>query len=149
MVVGSQARILYADRQGRIDIALAFNRAIGATARISVRTPSLPSRELVQLAHEARSLARRLSHKPVLAAGQHLTMLETADHIIDLGPEGGDGGGRVVVAGPPEAVAAEPLSHTGVALAGILSGGGRRSSPRSRKAPTKASARKEATWKSA
>jgi excinuclease ABC subunit A len=104
--------------------------------------------------HDVRRLLEVLAKlvdrgNTVVVIEHNLDVIKTADHIIDLGPEGGDGGGRVVVAGPPEAVAAEPLSHTGVALAGILSGGGRRSSPRSRKAPTKASARKEATWKSA
>ena len=40
-------------------------------------------------------------------------VIKCADHIIDLGPEGGDGGGRVVVTGTPEDVAAAPNSHTG------------------------------------
>jgi excinuclease ABC subunit A len=40
--------------------------------------------------------------------------------VIDLGPEGGDGGGRIVVAGTPEAVAADPASHTGHYLKQVL-----------------------------
>ena len=46
----------------------------------------------------------------------HLDVIAAADWIIDLGPEGGDGGGEVVCEGPPAAVAAEPRSHTGRAL---------------------------------
>jgi excinuclease ABC subunit A len=40
--------------------------------------------------------------------------------VIDLGPEGGDGGGEIVAAGPPEAVAKEKRSHTGRFLAEVL-----------------------------
>ena len=40
-------------------------------------------------------------------------MIKCADWIVDLGPEGGAGGGTVVATGPPEEVAANPHSHTG------------------------------------
>jgi excinuclease ABC subunit A len=43
----------------------------------------------------------------------HMDVIKTADHVIDLGPEGGHAGGRVVVTGPPEKVAACKASHTG------------------------------------
>jgi excinuclease ABC subunit A len=43
----------------------------------------------------------------------NLEVIKTADWVIDLGPEGGDGGGRVVAAGTPEEIAANPASHTG------------------------------------
>ncbi len=46
---------------------------------------------------------------------------KTADWLIDMGPEGGDGGGTVVAQGTPEQVAAEPTSHTGRYLARLLS----------------------------
>lgn len=49
----------------------------------------------------------------VIVIEHNLDVIKTADHIIDLGPEGGGGGGTVVVAGTPEAVAAHPTSHTG------------------------------------
>jgi excinuclease ABC subunit A len=50
----------------------------------------------------------------------NLEVVKTADWIVDLGPEGGDGGGRVVACGTPEAVAAQPQSHTGRFLAPLL-----------------------------
>ncbi|HEV3365803.1 MAG TPA: excinuclease ABC subunit UvrA, partial [Acidimicrobiia bacterium] len=56
----------------------------------------------------------------VLVIEHNLDVIKTADWIVDLGPEGGDGGGRVVAEGPPEAVAKVPESHTGRFLADVL-----------------------------
>jgi excinuclease ABC subunit A len=50
----------------------------------------------------------------------NLDVIKTADWVIDLGPEGGAGGGRIVVEGPPEVVARCPESHTGRFLARML-----------------------------
>ncbi len=50
----------------------------------------------------------------------HLDVIKSADWVIDLGPEGGDGGGRLVACGTPEQVAAHPASHTGRFLAPVL-----------------------------
>jgi excinuclease ABC subunit A len=56
----------------------------------------------------------------VLVIEHNLDVVKSADWIIDLGPEGGDGGGRVIVEGPPEQVAKTPESHTGRFLAPML-----------------------------
>ncbi len=53
----------------------------------------------------------------VVVIEHNLDVIKTADHIIDLGPEGGDKGGRIVAAGTPEEVAATPESFTGRYLA--------------------------------
>jgi excinuclease ABC subunit A len=58
----------------------------------------------------------------VLVIEHNLDVIKTADHVIDLGPEGGDGGGYVVAEGPPETVAACEESHTGEALKHALAG---------------------------
>jgi excinuclease ABC subunit A len=62
----------------------------------------------------------------VVVIEHNLDVIKTADFLIDLGPEGGVGGGQVVVAGTPEEVAACPESHTGRYLAKVLGGKGRR-----------------------
>src|SRR5439155_10169302 len=50
----------------------------------------------------------------------NLDVIKTADWVIDLGPEGGAGGGRIVAEGPPEAIAQSAESHTGAFLHRIL-----------------------------
>ena len=56
----------------------------------------------------------------VLVIEHNLDVIKTADHIIDLGPEGGDGGGTIVVTGTPEEVAACDASYTGQYLKKLL-----------------------------
>ncbi len=58
----------------------------------------------------------------VVVIEHNLHVVKTADWVIDLGPEGGDAGGRVVVVGPPEEVAREPASYTGRYLEPLLTG---------------------------
>ncbi|MCX6621628.1 MAG: excinuclease ABC subunit UvrA, partial [Acidobacteria bacterium] len=65
---------------------------------------------------------QRLIHNggSILIIEHNLEVIRTADWIIDLGPEGGDGGGRIVVEGTPEQVADCPSSYTGRFLAELL-----------------------------
>ncbi|MFP3980876.1 MAG: excinuclease ABC subunit UvrA [Desulfobacterales bacterium] len=56
----------------------------------------------------------------VVVIEHNLDVIKYADHVIDLGPEGGDAGGHVVATGTPEAVAASPQSHTGAFLRDVL-----------------------------
>jgi excinuclease ABC subunit A len=56
----------------------------------------------------------------VIVIEHNLDVIRTADWIVDLGPEGGSGGGEVLVTGTPEQVAAAPASHTGKFLAEVL-----------------------------
>ncbi|TRM13128.1 excinuclease ABC subunit UvrA [Lentibacillus cibarius] len=56
----------------------------------------------------------------VLIIEHNLDVIKTADHIIDLGPEGGDGGGEIIATGTPEEVAANEASYTGTFLKPIL-----------------------------
>jgi excinuclease ABC subunit A len=56
----------------------------------------------------------------VVIIEHNMDVVKTADWVIDLGPEGGDGGGRIVAAGTPEMIAREKASHTGSYLAQVL-----------------------------
>ena len=59
----------------------------------------------------------------VLVIEHHLDVIKSADWIIDLGPEGGDDGGRITAIGTPEEVAQIPGSVTGEFLSKVLSAG--------------------------
>ena len=68
-----------------------------------------------------RVLHRLRDHGNTVVVIEHnLEVVKTADWIVDLGPEGGDRGGRVVAAGTPEAVSTNPRSHTGYHLSAML-----------------------------
>jgi excinuclease ABC subunit A len=56
----------------------------------------------------------------VIVIEHNLEVIKTADWIVDLGPEGGDKGGRLIAAGTPERIAATPESFTGQYLAPYL-----------------------------
>ncbi|MHB1477761.1 MAG: excinuclease ABC subunit UvrA, partial [Coriobacteriia bacterium] len=58
----------------------------------------------------------------VLVIEHNLDVIKSADHLIDLGPEGGDRGGQIVVSGTPEDVAACAESYTGQFLKPVLEG---------------------------
>src|SRR5262249_43301281 len=59
----------------------------------------------------------------IVVIEHNLDVIKSADYVIDLGPEGGAGGGRIVGAGTPEEVAASRQSATGRFRANVLSGG--------------------------
>ena len=77
----------------------------------------------------------------------NLDVIKTADWVIDMGPEGGTGGGTVVAEGTPEQVAADPASHTGrflgALLAGVAAVASRPKAPRRRKASVELTAAPE------
>ncbi len=65
----------------------------------------------------------------VVVVEHHPDVIKCADHVIDLGPEGGAGGGRIVAEGTPEEIAASEGSYTGVMLREVLGGSGVHASP--------------------
>jgi excinuclease ABC subunit A len=82
---------------------------------------------LLKVLHQLRDAGNTL-----VVIEHNLDVVKTADWVIDLGPEGGDGGGRIIATGAPEAVAASPESYTGRYLAPVLlrqKGRKRRSGP--------------------
>jgi len=76
-----------------------------------------PARPAAQSAGEMRNTAVRCHEGKAVSRGQ------TADWVIDLGPEGGDRSGQVIAVGTPEAMAACPQSCTGQFLKGLLERG--------------------------
>jgi excinuclease ABC subunit A len=56
----------------------------------------------------------------VLVIEHNLEVIKTADWVLDMGPDGGNGGGRVVAEGPPEEIVKVPESYTGRYLARLL-----------------------------
>ena len=65
--------------------------------------------------HKLTDILRRLSEggNTVVVIEHNLDVIRTADYIIDMGPEGGEGGGTVIASGTPEEIAANPASYTG------------------------------------
>ena len=62
----------------------------------------------------------RDQHNTIVVIEHNLDVIKTADWIVDLGPEGGSGGGQIIAEGTPEQVAQNPASHTGKYLARLL-----------------------------
>jgi excinuclease ABC subunit A len=81
-------------------------------------TTGLHHTDVEQLIKTFRELIDR--GNSVLVIEHNLQLIEAADYVIDLGPEGGDGGGEVVAVGTPEEVAANPRSITGRYLAAAV-----------------------------
>lgn len=86
----------------------------------------------------------------VVVIEHNLDVIKTADWVIDLGPEGGAGGGRIIAEGTPETVAATQGSHTGHFLRHVLAQSqtghdtAAKKKPAAKKAPVKKSAKKTA-----
>ena len=72
--------------------------------------------------HNLIDMLQRLADggNTVLVIEHNLDVIKTADYIIDMGPEGGDGGGTVIATGTPEEVAQNPESYTGHYIAKML-----------------------------
>ena len=73
------------------------------------------TRKLLEVLHELVEQGNS-----VVVIEHNLDVIKTADHIIDIGPEGGDGGGMIVAVGTPEQIAAAEGSHTGHYLKALL-----------------------------
>jgi excinuclease ABC subunit A len=83
-------------------------------------TTGLHHSDVAQLIKTFRDLIDR--GNSVVVIEHNLQLIEAADYIVDLGPEGGDGGGEVVATGTPDEVTANPRSITGRYLAASVSG---------------------------
>lgn len=102
---------------------LKLSRYIGqrASGRLLIFDEPTTGLHFEDIAVLLRAMQRLVSDGNTLLVIEHnLDVIKTADWVIDLGPEGGDAGGQVVVAGPPEKVAAHSASYTGQFLRSCL-----------------------------
>src|SRR5438067_3490724 len=99
---------------------------------------------LLKVLHQLRDAGNT-----IVVIEHNLDVIKTADWIIDMGPEGGSGGGQVVAIGTPEDVATAPESHTGRFLAPLLEGRRTVGGPSRRRAPRTAAAAKSTAPKPA
>ncbi len=119
--VGQQATTLSGGEAQRVKLAKELSkRATGRTLYIlDEPTTGLHFHDVAKLLEVLHQLVAQ--GNSVVVIEHNLEVIKTADWLIDLGPEGGDGGGRIVAEGPPEVVAETPDSHTGSFLRELLS----------------------------
>ena len=118
--LGQQATTLSGGEAQRIKLAKELSRrATGRTLYIlDEPTTGLHFEDVRKLLELLQALVKQ--GNTVLVIEHNLEVIKTADWLLDLGPEGGEGGGRIVAQGTPEEVAANPGSHTGHFLAPLL-----------------------------
>jgi excinuclease ABC subunit A len=120
--MGQPATQLSGGEAQRVKLATELaKRATGKTLYIlDEPTTGLHFADIQKLLHVLQRLTD--TGNTVLVIEHNLDVIKTADWVLDMGPEGGDGGGTLVAAGTPEEVAKVPASHTGRYLAKVLSG---------------------------
>ena len=133
--IGQQATTLSGGEAQRIKLAKELSRrATGRTLYIlDEPTTGLHFHDVAKLLEVLHELAD--AGNTVVVIEHNLEVIKTADWVIDMGPEGGDGGGRIVAEGTPEDVAKVKESYTGQYLKELL---GRRRSAASVRRPSKA-----------
>ena len=121
--VGQQATTLSGGEAQRVKLAKELSkRATGRTLYIlDEPTTGLHFHDVAKLLEVLHELVE--SGNTVVVIEHNLEVLKTADWIIDLGPEGGDGGGEIVAAGTPEDIVREKRSYTGAFLKPVLARG--------------------------
>jgi excinuclease ABC subunit A len=124
--LGQSATTLSGGEAQRVKLAKELSkRATGRTLYIlDEPTTGLHFEDIAHLLGVLHQL--RDQGNTVVVIEHNLDVIKTADWIVDLGPEGGDGGGRLVAEGTPEDVAANPVSCTGQYLAPLLDAGAHR-----------------------
>jgi excinuclease ABC subunit A len=114
LTLGQSATTLSGGEAQRIKIATEMSKLQRARHTIYILDEPTTGLHLADVERLLESLNRLVdAGHTVLLIEHHPDVIKTADHVIDLGPEGGHAGGRVVVTGTPEEVAACAESHTG------------------------------------
>jgi excinuclease ABC subunit A len=114
LTLGQSATTLSGGEAQRIKIATEMSKLQRARHTVYILDEPTTGLHLADIERLLESLNRLVdAGHTVLLIEHHPDVIRTADHVIDLGPEGGHAGGRVVVTGTPEAIAACAESHTG------------------------------------
>ncbi len=123
--VGQQATTLSGGEAQRVKLAKELSkRATGRTLYIlDEPTTGLHFHDVAKLLEVLHELVSQ--GNSVVVIEHNLEVIKTADWVIDLGPEGGDGGGEIVAWGPPEDIVKAPRSYTGKFLAPVLAKAGK------------------------
>ena len=118
--LGQQATTLSGGEAQRVKLATELSKVSAAKTLYILDEPTtgLHFEDIRMLLHVLQRLVDR--GNTVLVIEHNLDVIKTADWIIDLGPEGGDGGGTVLATGTPEEIAAVKTSYTGSFLRNIL-----------------------------
>jgi excinuclease ABC subunit A len=118
--IGQAATTLSGGEAQRVKLAKELSRrATGRTLYIlDEPTTGLHFEDVRKLLDVLHALVEQ--GNTILVIEHNLEVIKTADWVVDLGPEGGDGGGRVVATGTPEQIAAAPESYTGQYLRSYL-----------------------------
>jgi excinuclease ABC subunit A len=121
LTLGQSATTLSGGEAQRIKIASELSRLQRAKHTVYILDEPTTGLHLADVERLLESLNRLVdAGHTVLLIEHHLDVIKTADHVIDLGPDGGHAGGEVVVTGTPENVAACKKSHTGRFLKELL-----------------------------
>ncbi|MBN8874104.1 MAG: excinuclease ABC subunit UvrA [Rhodospirillales bacterium] len=120
VALGQQATTLSGGEAQRVKLSKELaRRATGRTLYIlDEPTTGLHFEDVRKLLEVLHALVEQ--GNTVVVIEHNLEVIKTADWILDLGPEGGEGGGRIVAEGTPEDIVANPESHTGRFLAPLL-----------------------------
>jgi excinuclease ABC subunit A len=123
LTLGQSATTLSGGEAQRIKIAAELSKLQRSKHTLYILDEPTTGLHLADIERLLESLNRLVdTGHTVILIEHHLDVIKTADHVIDLGPEGGHAGGRVVVTGTPEEIAACKTSHTGRFLKARLRG---------------------------